>query len=168
MEKSLYDYLNEFGYKEPRIVTATLKALAFNGVTTIDVLMKMKTEEIAKIKGIGPRAMNLISKVITKEEMVRKRKEEVYKMSCSKNVPCTCLRDWFMKAGLNYLSACQLQKILKRTGVDTIEEFMSIDISEYSVMNGIADRRLEVIAKTKKLIESEKKQKNVNKHHIIH
>lgn len=159
MEKSLYDYLNEFGYKEPRIVTMTLKALAYNGVTDIDTLMKMKPEEITRIKGIGPRSMNLITKVTTKEQMRRDQRMAEYKRQCCE-LQCICLRDWFQKAGLSYLSACQLERILKKNGVNNIDIFMKTTFSEFDKMNGIAEKRLLVISKTKKLIEKEQKAKN--------
>ena len=151
MDKSLLDALNEFGYDNPKLVVSTLKALAYNGVTSVDILMKMETEEIQKIKGIGPKSMALIGKVITKEQMVREQKKALYDRYCN-DPGCTGLRDWFRKASISYLSACQLEKILKRNGITNVDIFMKTNSEEFLQMNGIAAKRLEIIARTKKLI----------------
>lgn len=157
MEKCLLDYLNEVGSDDKRTVTTTLKALAFNGIYDIDTLMKVKPEELQKIKGIGPKSMALIAKVVTKEQMIRDKKKDVYDKACHK-VECTCLRDWFKKAGLSYLSACQLDRILKKNGINTVDKFMKTTFGEFEAMKGIASKRLETIATVKQMIEKKKKK----------
>ena len=155
MEKSLLDALNEFGYKQPSLVMSTLKALAYNGVTSVDILLKRKPDEIRKIKGIGPKSMTLITKVMTKEEAIRNQKKDVYDKYCH-NVSCTCLRDWFEKSGLNHLSACQLDRILKTNGIVNVDVFMKQPMAYYGNYKGIGPKRLETIANTKRLIEKER------------
>lgn len=155
MEKSLLDHLNEFGYSNPKLVMSTLKALAYSGVTNIDILLKMKTEEILRIKGIGPKSMALISKMLTKERAIRENKKAVYDKYCHE-IDCISLRDWFQKTGLTYLSACQLEQILKRGGINSIDVFMKTTFGEFEAMKGIGKKRIETIAKVKKMIDKKK------------
>ena len=156
MEKSLLDALNEFGYKQPSLVMSTLKALAYNGITSVDILLKMKPDEILKIKGIGPKSMALIAKVMTKEEAIRSDKKAVYDKFCHE-ISCTCLRDWFEKAGLNRLSACQLEKVMKRNGIKTVDDFMKHPVACYETFKGIGPKRMETIVATRRMIVKQKK-----------
>ena len=164
MEKSLYDHLNEFGYKQPTLVKSTLKALAYNGVTTIDILLKMKPDEILKIKGIGPKSMALISKVMTKEEAIRNDKKAVYDKFCH-DMSCTCLRDWFEKAGLNHLSACQLEKIMKRNRITTVDIFIKYPLDYYKTFKGIGPKRIETLMNTRRMIVKRIKNAEWNLEH---
>ena len=160
-KKSLLQYFREEAGTYQRLAERTVKILAENRIYTIDLLMAKTTEEIWNIKGIGNMSMNLISKVMTKEQMVRAKNEDVYKKHCHECDP-TCLRDWFQKAGASYLQACQIDRIMKRNGVRNIDMFMHLTFGDFDKMSGIAEKRLAMIAKTKKLIEQSNKTKNLS------
>jgi len=159
VKRSLYDCLMEFGYKNERLVINTLKVLAYNGITDIDILMKKNSEELMALKGIGPKAMNLLGKVMTKEETKRNQISAVYEKYCS-DVPCTCLRDWFEKCGCMYLEACIMQKILKNNGIKTVDAFMKAKNSDFEKMHGIGQKRMQEITKVKKAIAKQKTKKS--------
>lgn len=157
-KKSLLQYFREEAGTYQRLAERVVKILAENRIYTIDLLMAKTPEELFAIKGIGDAAMNLISKVMTKEEAERQNRKDIYDKHCHECEP-TCLREWFQKAGTTYLHACQMEKILRNNGVRTIDMFMHMTFGDYGLMHGIGEKRLVLIAKTKKLIEQSRKQK---------
>lgn len=158
-KKSLLQYFREEAGSYQRLAERTVKILAENHIYTIDLLMSKTPNELFEIKGIGNMAMNLISKVMTKEEACRRNRKDIYDKHCHECKPTT-LREWFQKAGAPYLHACQLEKILKNNGVKTIDTFMHMTFGDYGLMHGIGEKRLALIAKTKKLIEQNCKNTN--------
>ena len=160
-KKSLLQYLREEAGTYQRLAEQTVKILAENNIYTIDLLMAKTPEEIFAIKGIGDASMNLISRVMTKEHMARATRDEIYKKKCHECEP-TCLRDWFQKSGASYMEACKVEKILKENGIRSIDMFMSMTFKDYEQMSGIAEKRLILIAKTKKMISPKKYIENLS------
>lgn len=157
-KKSLLQYFREEAGTYQRLAERVVKILGENGIYTIDILMSKTSNEIFAIKGIGDAAMHLIGKVMTKERAIRTKREEAYKKQCHSCVP-TCLRDWFKKAGINYLEACAIEKILKNNKIRTVDEFLETGMSEFDLMRGIGKKRIEEIERTRELIKK-KKSKN--------
>lgn len=160
-KKSLLQYFREEAGTYQRLAERTVKILAENRIYTIDLLMAKTSEEIWNIKGIGNMSMNLISKVMTKEQMVRAKSEDVYKKHCHECEP-TCLHDWFQKAGSGFLESYRIEKIMKRNGIKSVDMFMHMTLKDYDQMNGIANKRLAIIDKTQKLIQQSNKTKNLS------
>ena len=157
-KKSLLQYFREEAGTYQRLAERTVKILAENRIYTIDLLMAKTTEEIWNIKGIGNMSMNLISKVMTKEQMVRAKNEDVYKKHCHECEP-NCLHEWFQKAGASFLESYRIEKVMKRNGIKNVDMFMHMTLNDYDQMSGIASKRLAVIAKTQKMI-SDRNAKN--------
>lgn len=155
--KCLLDYFREAAGAEQLLAQRIVKTLAANGIYTIDLLMEKKSNDIYALKGIGDKAMKLIGIVMTKEEYERKKRAEVYKKNCH---DCTCvtLKDWFKKAGATYLESCNLELILKRNGVKTVDDFMALKKSQMDEMKGIGLKRRETIWITQKLIKASKRK----------
>lgn len=162
MEKSLLEYFEEEAGVEKLLARRVVKTLAFNDIYTMNLLMAKTPNELAAIKGIGDRAMNLIGRVMTKEQAIRDKKKDIYDKNCH-DCECTSLRDWFKKAGCTYLEACTLQKIIKQWGVNTVDIFVKTKTSEFEKMKGIGPKRMATIDKAKKMIARKQKKSNSRK-----
>ena len=157
-KKSLLQLFREVAGPEQRLAERIVKILGENGIISIDILMSKTANELLAIKGIGERMMVMISRVMTKEEAERKRIQDVFKKTCCNKTP-TCLRDWFQKAGATYSESCIMEKIMRKNGIDTIDDFLMTDPNTFYEFKGIAVKRLERIEKTQKLIQSSRKKK---------
>lgn len=157
MEKCLLDYFKEAAGAEQLLAQRVVKTLALNGIYTIDILMEKKPNEIYALKGIGDKAMKLIGIVMTKEEYERNKKMDIYKKNCH-DCSCVTLKDYFKKSGTTYLEACCIEKILKKNGVKTIDDFMALKKPQMTEIKGIGEKRAETIYKTQKLIKANKKK----------
>ena len=159
MNNCMLDYFKEAaGENEEKFAERTVKILAKNNIYTMDILMAQKPEDIRAIKGIGDRGMNLISRVMTKEEAQRKGKKDIYDKHCHK-CPPTTLRDWFQKSGTTYLEACNIERVLRENGINSIDVFMESTTEQMSSFSGIGKKRLSYVDKTQKLIHRAQKQK---------
>ena len=151
MEKCLLDYFKEAAGAEQLLAQRVVKTLAANGIYTMDILMEKKPNEIYALKGVGDKAMKLIGIVMTKEEYERKQKQDIYKKNCH---DCTCvtLKDWFKKAGCTHLEACNIERILKNNGVNTIDDFLGLKKPQMSGMKGMGEKRMAMVYKTQRII----------------
>lgn len=155
--KCLLDYFREAAGAEQLLAQRIVKTLAANGIYTIDLLMEKKSNDIYAMKGIGDKAMKLIGIVMTKEQYQRDHMKDIYKKNCH-DCSCITLKDWFKKAGATYLESCNLELILKRNGIKTIDDFMALKTPQIEEMKSIGPKRRETICKTQKLIKSSKRK----------
>lgn len=157
MEKCLLDYFRESAGNDQQHAVRVVRTLAKNGIYTMDILMSKTPNELKEIKGIGDKAMHLIGVVMTKEQAIRDNMKAVYDKNCHE-CPPTSLRAWFQKAGATYLESVNLERIIKENGVKSIDVFKKTKLTVFAGYKGIAAKRMETIAKTKKLMARKTKE----------
>lgn len=158
MEKCLLDYFRESAGNDQQHAVRVVRTLAKNGIYTMDILMSKTPNELKDIKGIGDKAMHLIGVAMTKEQAVRDNMKAVYDKNCH-DCPPTTLHAWFQKAGSTYLESMNLERIMKNNGVKTVDIFRKTPLKTFAEFKGIAAKRLQMIAKTKKLMARKAKTK---------
>ena len=157
-KKCLLQYFREEAGNDQKFAERVVKILAFNGIYTIDILMSKDDTFIYSIKGIGDRAMNLISRVKTKEAFAREKREEAYK-KLQHNVNPITLKNWFEQTDMSYMAACKLEKILKKNGINTVDDFMKKSQAEIGSFSGIGPKYLQKCFEVKGMIETSRKAK---------
>ena len=155
-KKSMLQYFRESAGSDQGFAERIVKTLVANNIYTVDLLLSKDPVDILRIKGIGPRAMNLISRVMTKAECDKKHMEALYKKHCSKCQPTT-LHEWFENAGVARLESFCIEKILRKNGITSVDIFLKKDFSDYDVYTrGVGKKRVESIMMAQRYIKEQK------------
>ena len=118
------------------------KVLEKNGINSIQRLISMADDAIYALKGIGDRAMHIISEVKTKEESKAKKTMKTYKKTKGNSIPKD-FKYYANECGISYLQTCQLEKILKEHSVKDVYALIDISQEEISQWKGVGVKRLQ-------------------------
>ena len=161
MNKTFVDIFVELADDEDKSEARRVaRNLEKGGVDSITRLINMSDEEIADIKGIGERAMKVISVIKTRERAKAAKAMQSYKKQKAKEQKiCYTFKDYAMRCGgMNYISACQFEHTLKHAGINTIDDLMSTNKETLSQIKGIGPKRLEACLLIKGMIAGRKKK----------
>ena len=151
-KKSLLQLFREAaGPEELKLADRVVKTLMDNRIISIDILAMKEPEEILAINGIGDKSMALINKVMAKRIVSIKDIQKAYKKSKKKTR--NTLHEWFEDAGASKLEAANVEKILKNNGIKYANDILKFDVSQFENMPGIGEKRLDLIRKTRALME---------------
>ena len=134
------------------------RVLEKNGIDSVTRLINTSDNDIAAIRGIGDRAMKVISVIKTREIAKAARVMQSYKKQKAKDHKiCYTFKDYARKCGMNYISACQFEHVLKHAGINTFDDLMNTSQEELSQINGIGPKRLQACMLIKGMIAERKK-----------
>ena len=140
---------------EARRVARTLEK---NGIDSITRLINTDDNDISAMHGIGDRAMKIISVIKTREIAKAAKAMRSYKKQKAKEQKiCYTFKDYAMKCGMNYISACQFEHTLKHAGIRTTEDLMNSSQEELCQIRGIGPKRLQACLEIKDMIANRKK-----------
>lgn len=141
---------------EARRVARTLEK---NGIDSITRLINTDDNDIAALRGIGDRAMKVISVIKTREIAKAAKVMRSYKKQKAKEQKiCYTFKDYAMKCGMNYISACQFEHCLKHAGVNTFDDLLNTSQEELSQFRGIGPKRLQACMEIKGMISGRKRK----------
>lgn len=143
------------------------KVLEKNGIDSITRLINMDWENISSIKGIGPRALHVISVIKTREQCKAEKMMNLYKKTKGKDLPRD-IKYYMEKLGNTHLSACQFERVLKRGGINTFEDFLETPLEEIGQIKGIGPKRLKQCEELKSMIKPVPKRSSHRKHSYAH
>lgn len=132
------------------------KVLEKNGIDSIRKLIESNDNEIMYIKGIGTRAMNVISVIKTREMFKAEKKMNSYKkLKGKKRVPID-IKSCMIDLGCTTMNAAQFEHILKRGGIVTIDDLLNTSQEDLSQIKGIGPKRLQMCVQLKGMISARK------------
>lgn len=158
MEKTFTEIFAELADEADKTSAKRIaRTLEANGITSMQHLLGVTDEKLYSIKGIGNYAMRVIGVIKTREEARLKKMMNEYKKAKGKKVNRD-IRYYAQQAGMNYLSACQFERIMTRYNVRTPQELLDCPQEVLSQFKGIGAKRLQQCIDIKSVINADRKR----------